>query len=59
MNKTLNKRRKEQLWQLLDDAEFHLMSLKDDLTGDTESIGLEIEKQRKKLLDATRLTRRK
>ena len=58
MNKQLTKRRKGQIWNLLDLVEFELRSLKDDLSISPDMLEIEIEKQRKRLLDAARLVRR-
>ncbi len=58
MNQQLTKRRKGQIWNLLDQVEFELRSLKDDLSIGPDTLETEIEKQRKRLLDAARLVRR-
>ena len=54
----MNKQQSDEVWKLIDEVEFQLMSLKDELhTAYSTSIATIIENQRKQLLLALRKVR--
>ena len=54
----IKKRRQEHIWKIIDEVEFQLGSIKDSLKRDSEMVILDLEEQRKALLNATRLAKR-